>query len=266
MNNHPCFNANCRTLFGRVHLPIAAKCNIQCNYCNRKTDCINESRPGVSSRILTPLSAVSFLLKRKDYINKSISVIGIAGPGDPMATPEITLETLSRVRDVFPNKILCLSTNGLNLSSYINELVKLKVSHVTITINAVNSVIGSKIYQWVSYSNSKLYGIEAAELLLKKQFEAIEILKQQTIYVKINTVVIPGINDNHITDIAKKIAQYNVDIHNCIAVIPVLGTPFEAIQEPSAEEMVRIRKNASCYLNQSYYCNRCRADAIGYLK
>lgn len=39
---------------GRIHLPIAPHCNIRCAYCDRKHDCANESRPGVTSRLLIP--------------------------------------------------------------------------------------------------------------------------------------------------------------------------------------------------------------------
>jgi len=53
-NRHPCFNADARAKTGRIHLPIAPSCNIQCNYCDRKFDCMNESRPGVTSKLLTP--------------------------------------------------------------------------------------------------------------------------------------------------------------------------------------------------------------------
>ena len=51
---HPCFDKEARHKNARVHLPVAPKCNIQCNYCNRKFDCVNESRPGVTSSVLTP--------------------------------------------------------------------------------------------------------------------------------------------------------------------------------------------------------------------
>ena len=37
-----------------MHVAVAPACNIQCNYCNRKYDCANESRPGVVSETLTP--------------------------------------------------------------------------------------------------------------------------------------------------------------------------------------------------------------------
>ena len=41
-----------------MHVAVAPACNIQCNYCNRKYDCANESRPGVVSERLTPEAAV----------------------------------------------------------------------------------------------------------------------------------------------------------------------------------------------------------------
>lgn len=265
MTNHPCFNADCRTHYGRLHIPVAPKCNIQCNFCNRIYDCPNESRPGVSSQLLTPSSVTEYLTRRKKYINKSISVIGIAGPGDPMATPATTLETLQKVRKLFPDKLLCLSTNGLNLEPYVDDLVSIKVSHITITINAVDPLIGGKIYRWVNYCGNFLYDGEAAELLLNKQLDSLKRLKEMGVCVKVNTVVIPGINDTHIPDIAKLIAQYKADIHNCIALIPVKGTAFEAIHEPSAELMDHIRHKASLFIKQIDHCKRCRADACGYL-
>ncbi|ELJ6259741.1 nitrogenase cofactor biosynthesis protein NifB, partial [Klebsiella michiganensis] len=55
---HPCYSRNGHHRFARMHLPIAPACNLQCNYCNRKFDCSNESRPGVSSTLLTPEQAV----------------------------------------------------------------------------------------------------------------------------------------------------------------------------------------------------------------
>lgn len=265
MNNHPCFNAGCRMRYGRLHIPVAPKCNVSCNYCSRRYDCQNESRPGVTSRLLSPLEVGEYLLRRKDYVERSISVLGIAGPGDPMATPVSTIETLHCVSEIFPNKILCLSTNGLNLRPYIDDLVSIGVSYVTITINAVDPQIGSKIYSWVNPDGTKLYGVEATELLLRNQLDSLKCLKERGVSVKVNTVVIPGINDNHVVDIAHVIASYKADLHNCIAMIPVKGTIFEPLGTMSVEDMNVIRKNAGRFLQQIHHCNRCRADAIGFL-
>ncbi|MCI5183912.1 MAG: radical SAM protein, partial [Candidatus Electrothrix sp. AW1] len=105
-NRHPCFNAKVKGQYGRVHLPVAPKCNIQCNFCNRKFDCVNESRPGVTSTILTPGQALEYMGKVLEK-GPRISVAGIAGPGDPFANTEETLETMRLIRKEFPDTILC---------------------------------------------------------------------------------------------------------------------------------------------------------------
>ena len=110
LKNHPCFNDKVRHLFARVHLPVAPKCNVQCNFCNRKFDCVNESRPGVSSAVLSPGQALAYLEKMMEKM-PNISVVGIAGPGDPFANPDETMETLRRVRERYPEMLLCVATN-----------------------------------------------------------------------------------------------------------------------------------------------------------
>jgi len=142
--NHPCFNAEVFHRAARIHLPVAPRCNLQCNYCDRSFDCANENRPGVSSTLLSPFQAVTYL-KAVYARMPNLSVVGIAGPGDPFANPVETMETLRLVRQEFPNILLCVATNGLGLVEYIDELVELKVSHVTMTVNTVNPATAARI-------------------------------------------------------------------------------------------------------------------------
>ena len=96
-NSHPCFSKDAHKKYGRVHLPVAPRCNMQCNFCNRKYDCVNESRPGVTSAVLTPPQALAYL----DHVlasRREISVVGIAGPGEPFANSDETMQTLRLVR------------------------------------------------------------------------------------------------------------------------------------------------------------------------
>ena len=58
VTNHPCYSEDAHHHYARMHVAVAPACNIQCNYCNRKYDCANESRPGVVSEKLTPEQAV----------------------------------------------------------------------------------------------------------------------------------------------------------------------------------------------------------------
>jgi len=148
LTQHPCFNEAARETAARIHLPVAPRCNVQCNFCDRKYDCLNESRPGVTSAVLTPQQAV-YYLDRALEVSPEIRVVGIAGPGDPFASPEPTLETLRLVRNRYPEMLLCVASNGLEVAPHAAELAKLQVSHVTLTVNAVDAAIGARIYAWV---------------------------------------------------------------------------------------------------------------------
>ena len=261
---HPCFNVEAKHTYARVHLPIAPDCNIKCNYCNRRNDCINESRPGVSSAILTPSQAVDYLEKIVAEV-PNLSVVGVAGPGDPFAKPELTIKTLNLVREKFPHLLLCLASNGLNVLPYVEDLKQLNLSHMSITINAVDPAIGEKIYSWIRDGKVIYRGRQAAEILLERQLATVKALKEAGIIVKVNTVTIPGINDHHVLEVSKKMAELGVDIQNCMVIYPNQGTPFENIKEPSPEEIGAIRKEAEKHLPQMRHCTRCRADAVGLL-
>ena len=264
LNKHPCFNVKVKGQFGRVHIPIAPKCNIKCNYCDRKYDCVNESRPGVTSNILSPSQALTYVNKVVEK-EPRITVVGIAGPGDPFANATETLETMRLIRNEFPEMILCLSSNGLGLADHVEEVAEIGVSHVTVTVNTVDPAIGQKIYSFVRDGNIVYRGIQAAELLLARQLKAIELLKKHGVTVKINTIIIPGINDKHVTIVAKAMKKLGVDLLNCMAMFPNAATPFADIIEPDKKKMAQIRNKAEKYLPQMRHCKRCRADAVGLL-
>lgn len=261
---HPCFNEEAKSKYARVHLPVAPQCNIQCNYCNRKYDCVNESRPGVTSGVLTPQKAVSYLKELSNSID-NISVIGIAGPGDPFANPKETMETLRNIHNELPDKIFCLSSNGLGLEPYIEEIAELGVTHVTLTINAIDPEISAKIYRWVRFERKVYRGIMAAELLLERQLRCIPLLKAKGIVVKINSIIIPGVNDHHIHEVARVCKELGADIMNCIPLIPTADTPFEEVPRPTSVEILRVREFAKEHLPMMAHCARCRADAAGLL-
>jgi nitrogen fixation protein NifB len=264
LSKHPCFNEEARHTQARVHLPVAPKCNIQCNYCNRKYDCCNESRPGVTSSVLSPIQAVHYLKSLSEKL-PNISVIGIAGPGDPFANPNETIGTMELMQTEFPDIIYCLSSNGLELEPHIDRIAEIGVSHVTITINSLNVETLAKIYSWVRYNRRVYRGTEGASLLLERQLACISKLKEKGITVKINTVVIPGVNDQDIEELAKKMGEMGADTMNCIPMYPTADTAFEEFDEPSKEMMKGIKETIAKYIKPMAHCARCRADAAGLL-
>ena len=264
LSQHPCFNEKARHTNARVHLPVAPKCNIQCNYCNRKYDCCNESRPGVTSTVLSPMQSVHYMKALSEKI-PNISVVGIAGPGDPFANAEETINTMKLAQQEFPDLIFCLSSNGLDLAPYIDEIAEIGVSHVTITINSLRPATLAKIYRWVRYNRRVYRGEEGGRVILEQQLRCIELLKAKGIIVKINTVVCMGVNDTEVEEIAKKVAELGADTMNCIPMYPTENTEFENLEEPSKELMKDIKQRISKYIKPMAHCARCRADAAGLL-
>lgn len=261
IREHPCYSEKACHTFGRCHLPVAPLCNIQCNYCVRDFDCVNESRPGVCSRVLSPSEAIE-LVRKVTAKFSYVKVIGIAGPGEPLANEE-TFETLRLLKEEFPTPIKCLSTNGLALPEKIDLLHKYDVGNLTVTMNAVDPAIGEKIYSFVEWEGEKLHGRKAAEKLLSQQLKGIEMAVEKKMIVKVNTVFIPGINDHHIVDIAKKAGELGAYTFNLIPVIPQYK--FEDIIPPTPAEKVKMQDLCAPYIRQMRHCQRCRADAIGLL-
>ncbi|MCE5336145.1 MAG: radical SAM protein [Desulfobacteraceae bacterium] len=262
---HPCFDEKSSKSCGRIHLPVAPGCNIQCGYCSRDFDCVNESRPGVTSRVMEPEEAVLHLretLAAMPYV----TVAGIAGPGDAFCEPDRTLTTLALIRRAHPRLNLCLSTNGLNVGPHVRELADLGVGYVTVTVNAATPETGAQIYSRVMNGQESLRGIEGAGLLLERQHKAVASLKAAGITIKINMVVVSGVNEEDVAEVALQTSALGADIMNVIPVIAVPGTPLANRPPLSQSKLSGLREVASFHLPQMRHCMRCRADAAGLLQ
>ncbi len=93
LKNHPCYSEDAHRHYARMQVAVAPACNIQCNYCYRKYDCSNESRPGVVSAKLTPHQAVRKVVAVASEIPQ-MTVLGIANPRRNAGEPEEDLRHL----------------------------------------------------------------------------------------------------------------------------------------------------------------------------
>ncbi|MGB3761069.1 MAG: nitrogenase cofactor biosynthesis protein NifB [Rivularia sp. (in: cyanobacteria)] len=265
---HPCYSEEAHHHYARMHVAVAPACNIQCNYCNRKYDCANESRPGVVSELLSPEEAAQKVLVVAGKIPQ-MTVLGIAGPGDPLANPEKTFSTFEKINKEAPDIKLCLSTNGLMLPDYVDRIKELNVDHVTITINMVDPEIGALIYPWVHYKRKRYRGIEGARILHERQMEGLELLREADILCKINSVLIPGVNDHHLPEVNKAVRERGAFIHNIMPLIsaPEHGTHFglNGQRGPTSKELKEVQDKCSGNMKMMRHCRQCRADAVGLL-
>lgn len=97
-NSHPCFGGQ-KNNAGRIHLPVSPGCNIACRFCDRAVNDV-EQRPGVTSKVITPEESLGVLSKALELC-PDITVAGIAGPGDTLAS-DYALETFQKIKERFP--------------------------------------------------------------------------------------------------------------------------------------------------------------------
>lgn len=255
--NHPCFGQHPANV-GRIHLPVSPGCNIGCRFCSRVIS-DTENRPGVTSKVITPEESIE-ILRKALKICPEITVAGIAGPGDTLATP-YALQTFKLIKKEFPNLIKCMSTNGLLLNEKADEVIESGIDSLTVTVNAIDPEIEAKLNKFVYYHGKRYEALEGAKILIENQLAGIKKITDAGITVKVNTVLVPRINGKHIEAIAKKMKELGVQIYNIIPLIPTAELADE--HAPYCFEIEKARKDAEKYISCFRHCNRCRADAVG---
>lgn len=255
---HPCFSVGAKQNKGRVHLPVSPGCNINCKFCKLDLNDV-EIRPGVSNSIITPEEAVE-VVRRAVELCPDITVAGVAGPGDTLATP-YALQTFRMIKNQFPDMIKCMSTNGLLLPDFADEIIDIGIDSLTVTVNAIEPEIQAQICEGLTYRSKQYLGLEAAEILIRNQLSGIKRVADNGVTVKVNTVLIPEINAEHIEQVARTVSENGAKIYNIIPLIP--QHKLAHCTAPDCGLLCKARAEAEQYIRVFRHCQRCRADAAG---
>ncbi|WP_241667316.1 radical SAM protein [Pseudodesulfovibrio senegalensis] len=249
--NHPCFGMTSRRTVGRIHLPVAPRSNARMRFASsRKTE-----------RAIMPADALNMLSRTVDAGNP-VDVVGITGPGDPMAEPAYTMETLRMVREAYPDMALCLTTLGMGADAYAEELVELGVSYVTVLVDAVSPEVAEKLYAWVRPATRTMPLPEAVKVLLNEQTRTVTAFKRMGITVKINTTVYPGYNAGHVEEIAAAMGTLGADIMALVPYRPDQDTE-DGPARCGAELLATVRDRAARHLELMPAWDECGVDMVG---
>jgi len=260
LERHPCFNEQAHQQVGRVHLPVAPRCNIQCNFCERLVCThLTMQHPGWAERLLSPAEAVERVRQLARSRPREIFVVGVAGPGDALANPG-TFEALGIIHQEHPALMKCISTNGLLLEEKIFQLIEVGVRSLTVTMNAPDSTVGQQIYAWVRHQGTIYRGKEASELLISSQVRGIRAALDAGLVVKVNTVLIPGVNAQHIARLARRLRELGVHLMNIMPLIPC--GKMKDRRPPTCRELIQARLDCAKELPQFRACEQCSADVV----
>ena len=229
-------------------------------------------RPGWAARLLSPQEAAALVRRLADQWQADGSslgarpfVVGVAGPGEPLANPE-TFEALDLVHRDFPALTKCVSTNGLLLAESLPTLLQVGVRALTITINAPDAEVGQRIAEWVRVGSPNnpgriLRGRAAAEALLQAQLGGVRAALRAGLALKVNTVLVPGINDGEtVVRLARLLAAEGVALMNLVPLIP--AGHLAGHRAPSCEELRAARDACERFVPQFRLCEQCRADVV----
>ncbi len=112
-------------------------------------------------------------------------------------------------------------------------------------------------------------GIEAATILHERQMLGLEMLTARGILTKINSVMIPGINDEHLVEVNRWVKERGAFLHNVMPLIsdPAHGTHFGLAGQrgPTAMELKALQDRLDGGVKLMRHCRQCRADAVGLL-
>lgn len=246
---HPCFSPHARITVGRVHLPVAPRANTRLRY----------GAVDVSGKVLSPGEALNWL-DATMCDGTDVGAVGITGPGEPLATPESTLETLRLVRESYPGMPLCLTTNGLHVADHAASLADLGLSHVTVEMHAVDPEVAARLYAWVRPGTRTVSLVQGVRMLLHAQVEAVTALKKAGLTVKVNTTIFQGINAAHVEEVARTASMLGADI---MSIHPCNSNADEEDVVPGAELMNTVSELASRYMELMPAWEGCGRDLVG---
>lgn len=257
--SHPCFGRT-PSHNGRIHLPVAPACNLDCRFCSRAV-ADERDHPGVAQRLIEPEEA-GRLVEKALELCPTITVVGVAGPGDALTGPA-GLRALRLVHERWPGLTKCLSTNGLLLAERMDDVLEAGVGALTVTVSAVDPALTAQLVASFFYRGCRYRGTEAGRLLINRQLEGLRLAVESGLLVKVNTVLVPGINDHHVREVARTVAEIGVNSLNLIPLIP--QNRLAHLPAPSCQELHDARNQVEEYLPAFRHCRQCRADAVGCL-
>jgi len=171
-----------------IRVSVTSRCNFRCLYCMPNTPFDWEPH----ENILRYEEMFEFL---KLAIDEGVEKIRLTG-GEPLLRKDLDV-FIKMLYDYRPSLDLALTTNGYYLPEMAKELKKAGLKRVNISLDSLKTDVANKIAQK-----------DVLDKVLKGIDEALKV----GLGVKLNTVVMEGINDGEILDLLEYAKNKNVVI------------------------------------------------------
>lgn len=199
-----------------------------------------------STNPLQPTEAL-FLLEKAVQNGTKPELLELVGPGDPLADPARTFETLDMVRRKYPGIPVAIKTLGIGGEELADSLFSKGVTQATLQVDAVDPEVARSLYSWIRPGKKTLSLERAVSILMDEQERTLRSFHRAGMRVTVRTTVYPGYNDKHITRIACRMAELGAEAMMIVPCVPQLEeTGF--LTEPVAEMMDLLHAGAAKYI------------------
>jgi len=171
-----------------MRISITERCNYRCFYCMPQGVEVETDK----ENFITPEEIIDLV---KAGVQLGIKKVRLTG-GEPLIRSDIN-KILKGISDIKKVEKLCITTNGSFLYEKVELLKQYKVSRINVSLDTLSPKKFKKITK-IGDLNSVLAGIKKA---IKAGIE-----------VRINTVIIKGINDDEIGSLVSLTEEYNLDL------------------------------------------------------
>ena len=221
-----------------IHLPVAPQVVARTRF--------SPPPPARNSSIMVP-EAMEYLDEVIKEKGDTVSMVAITGPGDPLATPDITINAIQRIRNNYPQLKIGLKTLGLGSDKLAGALAQAGLDYVEMQVDGVRAEILQKIYAWIRPGLKTLKISDAVNLLLKEQRNGIPALKFHNITVSILTTLYPGYNIDHAPKIAVEMMELGTDSMSLLPYKPEPGAEVD-LESPDSEKIAETAEKVTKHL------------------
>ena len=222
-----------------MHLPVAPQTVARSRF--------SPPTPVRSQCLMVP-EAMGLLDRIMNAKGEGVWMVAITGPGDPLATPDITLETVRQIKKRYPMVKIGLKTIGLGSEKLAGDLARAGVDYVEMQVDGIKADILEKIYAWVRPGLKTLKINEAVELLVREQRNGVAALKFHNIAVTIVTTLYPELNIDHVAKISSAMLVLGADGISLVPYIPEAGAEVH-LHCPTAEVVAAAKEKARASLS-----------------
>jgi len=203
--------------FGRVHdylrISLTDNCNLRCTYCMPHEDM-------VFTPIAKLMSANEIFEIAKTFVELGVTKIRLTG-GEPLVRKDA--RSILKQLSTLPVS-LTITTNATQVHHFIDDFIEAKISSVNVSLDTFNK----EKYLKITRRNNFDVVLSNIHLLVKNNF-----------HVKVNAVVMNGVNDDELLDFVA-FTKYNPVHVRFIEFMPFKGNDWQRNKVFSYKQMLDV--------------------------